>query len=147
MAANGQKTLWEREKLLVKSNFSFSQGVFKRLVLQTRKNQTLFGIGLSTAQNMQYDFSSTLSTLPKHWRNKNNHELVIFLDLYSRHKTSFRLGIFGLTLYQTMTTSDALEESLLKTWQKNKMLVTSIFFFSHNVFFPMEDKFNILSNI
>ena len=38
--------LWEKEKLLVKSNFSFSHSVFKRLVLHTRKNQGLFGKGL-----------------------------------------------------------------------------------------------------
>ena len=39
--------------------------------------------------------------------------------------------------------------SVLKTlrWEKKKMLVTSIFFFSHIVFYPMEDNFNILSNI
>ena len=43
---NHQKTLLEKEKLLVKSNFSFSHRVFKRLVLQTRKNQDLFGKGL-----------------------------------------------------------------------------------------------------
>ena len=43
----GQKTLWDKEKLLVTSNFSFSHSVFKRLVLQTRKNQGLFGKGLS----------------------------------------------------------------------------------------------------
>ena len=42
----GLKTLWEKEKLLVTSNFSFSHSVFKRLVLQTRKNQGLFGKGL-----------------------------------------------------------------------------------------------------
>ena len=35
-----------KEKLLVTSNFSFSLSVFKRLVLQTRKNQGLFGKGL-----------------------------------------------------------------------------------------------------
>ena len=40
------ETLWEKEKLLVTSNFSFSHSVFKRLVLQTRKNQGLFGKGL-----------------------------------------------------------------------------------------------------
>ena len=40
---NGQKTLWEKEKLLVTSNFSLSHSVFKRLELQTRKNQGLFG--------------------------------------------------------------------------------------------------------
>ena len=43
---NGQKTLWEKEKLLVTSNFSFSLSVFKRPVVQTRKNQGLFGKGL-----------------------------------------------------------------------------------------------------
>ena len=42
----GQKTMWEKEKLLVTSNFSFSHSVFKRLVLETRKNQGLFGKGL-----------------------------------------------------------------------------------------------------
>ena len=28
-------------------------------------------------------------------------------------------------------------------WEKEKMPVTSIFFFSHNVFYPLEDNFNI----
>ena len=39
----GLKTLWEKEKFLVISNFSFSLGVFKSLVQQTSKNQGLFG--------------------------------------------------------------------------------------------------------
>ena len=42
----GLKTLLEKEKLLITSNFSFSHSVFKRRVLQTRKNQGLFGKGL-----------------------------------------------------------------------------------------------------
>ena len=42
----GWKTLREEEELLVTSNFSFSRSGFKRLVLQTRKNQGLFGKGL-----------------------------------------------------------------------------------------------------
>ena len=40
-------TLWEKEKLLTMSNFSFSHSVFKRLVLLTRKSQGLFGKGLN----------------------------------------------------------------------------------------------------
>ena len=40
------ETMWEKEKLLVTSNFSFSHIVFKGHVLQTRKNQGLFGKGL-----------------------------------------------------------------------------------------------------
>ena len=43
---NGYKTLWEKEKLLVTSNFSFSHSVFIRLILKTRKSKGLFGKGL-----------------------------------------------------------------------------------------------------
>ena len=42
----GKKTLWEKDELLVTSKSSFSHSVFKRLALQTRKNQGLFGKGL-----------------------------------------------------------------------------------------------------
>ena len=39
-------------------------------------------------------------------------------------------------------------KSILKTlWEKKKMLVNSIFFFTHNVLYPMKDNFNILNNI
>ena len=44
---NRWKTLWEKEKLLVTRNFSFSLSVFKRLVLRTRKNKGLFEKGLT----------------------------------------------------------------------------------------------------
>ena len=46
----GKKTLLEKEKFLVMSNVSFSYSVFKRLVLQTRKNQGLFGKGLNSGK-------------------------------------------------------------------------------------------------
>ena len=42
----GQKTLWETEKLLITSNFSFSHRVFKRFVRQIYKNKGLLGKGL-----------------------------------------------------------------------------------------------------
>ena len=38
---HGYKTLWEKEKLLIMSNFSFSHSVFEGLVLQKRKNQAV----------------------------------------------------------------------------------------------------------
>ena len=44
---NRSKTLWEKEKVLIMSNFSFFYSVHKRLVLQARKNQGLFGKGLT----------------------------------------------------------------------------------------------------
>ena len=43
---NKKKTLWEKEKLLVTSNFFFSHSVLKRLVLYFLKNKGLFGKGL-----------------------------------------------------------------------------------------------------
>ena len=46
-SSNSWKTLWEKEKLHVTSNFSFSHSFFKSLVLQTRKNKGLFGKGLN----------------------------------------------------------------------------------------------------
>ena len=42
----GRKHCGKKEKLLIMSNFSFSHSVFKRLLLQTRTNQGLFGKGL-----------------------------------------------------------------------------------------------------
>ena len=47
---NELKTLSEKEKLLILSNFSFSLSVFKRLVLQTCKNQGLFEKWLTLSQ-------------------------------------------------------------------------------------------------
>ena len=42
----GRKHCGKKEKLLITSNFSFTHSVFKRLVLQTLKNQDLFGKGI-----------------------------------------------------------------------------------------------------
>ena len=47
------KTMREKEKLLVTSNFFFSHRVFKRLVLQTRKNRSLFGQRLKNIDIVQ----------------------------------------------------------------------------------------------
>ena len=44
---NGEKTLWEKGKLLVMSNFSFSHSVFKRLISQGRQKVSLCGNGLN----------------------------------------------------------------------------------------------------
>ena len=44
-SAKDYKTMWEKEKLLVTSHFSFSYSVFKRLVLQTCKARACLGKG------------------------------------------------------------------------------------------------------
>ena len=43
---------WEKEKLLVTSNFSFSHSVFKRLVSQGRQKVSLCGNGLKASKNL-----------------------------------------------------------------------------------------------
>ena len=51
---NGKKTPWEKEKLLVTSNFSFSHSVFKRVVSQGRQKVSLSGNGLSLTSTFIY---------------------------------------------------------------------------------------------
>ena len=46
----GKKVLWEKVKLFIMSNFSFSHSVFKRLVLQICKDTGLFGKRLTVDQ-------------------------------------------------------------------------------------------------
>ena len=46
MSSKGWRTMWEKGKLFVISNFSFFNSVFKRLLLQTRINKGLLGKGL-----------------------------------------------------------------------------------------------------
>ena len=58
----GQKTQSEKEKLLVTSNFSFSDSVFKSFIQQTRQNKDLFGKGLN----------DIVSRMPKIKKNKRN---------------------------------------------------------------------------
>ena len=70
----GRKHCGEKEKLLVMSNFSFSHNVFKRLVLQTCKNQGLFGKGLSAGETQEkygYDIVSCCCDCTeffRHWQ-------------------------------------------------------------------------------
>ena len=49
-----KKTLWEKEKLLVTSNFSFSHSVFKRLVSQGHQKVSLCGNGLTLYQTTNF---------------------------------------------------------------------------------------------
>ena len=51
------------------------------------------------------------------------------------------------TLYHSIPTfDDPRKRSLLKSWwEKEKMLVTSIFSFAHNVFYPFHEEFPFLT--
>ena len=51
---------YKKEKLLFTNNFSFFHGLFKRLVLQTRKNQGLFGRGLNRNEEKSKSWSTVM---------------------------------------------------------------------------------------
>ena len=51
ISSNCKKALWEKEKLLIMSNFPFSHSVFKKLVLKTGKNLGLVWEKVNTLPN------------------------------------------------------------------------------------------------
>ena len=106
---DGYKTQWEKEKLLVTSNFSFSHSVFKRLVQQTHKNQGLFGKGLS--------FSKGINSIPSN-KFQDSSKLKEFAD------DNFKFDENGIKFPNGQKT----------LWEKEKLLVTSNFSCSHSVF-------------
>ena len=74
----GTKTLWEKKKLLVTSNFFFSCSVFERLVLQTRKNQGLFGKGLYGTYKQNFNFLFTFILSPANAFNLDQLKILLF---------------------------------------------------------------------
>ena len=101
----------EKEKLLVMSNFSFFHNVFKRLVWLTSKIQGLFGKELKT--NRIISDSDNVSSLPN--------------DL-SEFK-AFAGDTLNLA-HMMRVVSGSSHETF---WEKEQMLVTSIFFFTLNI--------------
>ena len=97
-----QKTLWEKEKLLLTSNFSFYHSVFKRFLLQTRKNQGLFGKGLTYCSNTMLfvpcnipflnSFPNSTSLLKTLWKNEKS--LVTSNSSFSQCFLPFRKTLY-----------------------------------------------------
>ena len=59
-----------------------------------------------------------------------------------------KVSIVYLTLYHMIPAFNNLQERMLleTLWEKEKMLVSSIFSFSHNVFYPIKDRNHQYSN-
>ena len=87
----GRKALWEKEKLLLTSNFSFSLSVFKGLLLQTHKNQGLFGKGFTDKREICFTAvaSSFCFINKKHVQRFDNKKQPIFSHACAfRHRIS-----------------------------------------------------------
>ena len=63
-------------KLLVMSNFTFSHSVFKRLVLQTHKNQDLFGKGLTQFSRLVQLYRDSLSMFSWNYFHQYLHNIL-----------------------------------------------------------------------
>ena len=88
----GWKTLWEKEKLLVTSNFSFSHSVSKRFVIHTCKNQGLFGKGLTPYYTIPHFDALKIYSCGKHCEKRRycllqaiSSFLTMFSTLYGNH--------------------------------------------------------------
>ena len=135
---NGLETLWEKEKLLIMSNSSFSHSVLKRLVLQKLINTSPFP---TTERYLRTDIQINRHT----GREKDR-----LRDRQTQGRETDRQGerlTIRHTESQTYRQTDrqilSLKVSgLTKNIMKNDMtqqlifvlLVTSIFSFSHTVF-------------
>ena len=123
------------------SNFSISHSVFRRIVLQTCKNQGMFGKGLI------WDWI---------WKDIHNSNGLVSIGRFEAAVFP-NVGLWFTYIYKTKRTfltakggprinpltKDLEKEGPLKTlWEKEKMLETSIFSFFHNFFYHSEDKFN-----
>ena len=68
----GWKTLWEKEKLLVTSNFSFSHNVFHSYISSVRQNAALCGDWLTLSQTSPCFYVSAVQVFWKHWGKRRN---------------------------------------------------------------------------
>ena len=141
--------MWEKEKLLNMSNLSFSHRVFRRLVQQTHKNQGLFGKGVTFHHKIPriLPFKNTVGCWRKCWLPTFfPFSTVLCTGLKETYiiRPTFDLSIVNaLRSWQIYFNSfpskpwflRVCRTSLLKTLrEEEKLLVMSIFSFSHIVF-------------
>ena len=82
-----KKTLWEREKMLITSIFSFSQDVFKRLLLLCRKKEALCIKLLTHYHTMPHFDALKIYSCGKHYEKRRN-------CLYVTSNFSFSHNVF-----------------------------------------------------
>ena len=145
----GYKTLWGEEKLLVTSNFSFSNSVFKRLVLQTHKNKGLFGKGLNTISKQKHFLCRNRTKRTKfhacfdigcfnyadsvHQRSDCTF-CAIWSLIYTGYNSNNSCERYFFHAMKTFVNYGKKDKSLKENCgKKEKTLVTSIFSFSQNV--------------
>ena len=145
---------WEKEKLLVTSNFSFSYSVFKRLVSQERQKVSLCGNGLNPSKpckelsedNFKFDlnggkFSKGVENALGKGDIARYEQFLLSLKCFQKTCTADRKK-HGLVWERINPFpnkprfSRACSTNLLKIlWEKEKLVTVSNFSFSHSVFY------------
>ena len=129
----GLKTLQEKEKLLVTCNFSFAHSVFKRLVSQGRQKVSLCGNGLKTFNFFQNQTNGFVSPVRIKQRSYEQTIKDLFIPLRYRGNIFQTVNPFPYKPWFSLVCSTSL---LKRLCQKEKLLVTSNFSFSHSVYYP-----------
>ena len=85
----------EKEKLIVTSNFSFSRSVFERFVLQTRKNQGLFGEGLTSGFEKKRCVSAGVRKPGTPTRVTDRHDIILAVEMALNFNTNKLISFFN----------------------------------------------------
>ena len=158
--------MWEKEKLIVTSNFSFSHIVFKRLQLQTSKNQGLFGKGLTLYHTIKRQFNDPVKeAFWKHCRKRRKcwePAFSPFPTMFSTlSKTNFNFSpafilssanAFNLDQSKILSFGKELRVMKKKTlgifletgWETEKALMTRFLLIFPQCFYPFREIFNPL---
>ena len=125
--------MWEKEKMLVSSIFSFPHNVLKKLLSQTCQKVSLCGNGLikcKTPNFVRAWFTQILTS--------KNALKFLYFDICGRLNCLNLHDVPLLTLPQIKPWFlRVCSTSHLKTlWEKEKSLITSNFSFTHSVFYP-----------
>ena len=106
----GWQTQWQKEKLLITSNFSFSQSVFKRLVQHIRKNQGLFWKGL-TRGNILGFLSERMEIIVEKGENAGYQHFFLFKRRFQKPSLS---GVVKFVLKSSNTFATAFLNDFLQ---------------------------------
>ena len=107
---NRRKTLWEKEKFLITSNFFFSHSIFKRLVSLGRQKMSLCGNGLMTVRN------KPLENIVGKGENASNQHFLLFPQYFQ--KACFPWASKGVIVWEWV--NDPMEQAFWKHCGKRR---------------------------
>ena len=137
----------KRRNCSLTSNFSFSHSVFKRLVLQTRKNQGLFGKGFNLYQRIPGCNDTIEEAFWKNGKYAGYQHILLFPKCFlpfPKQISIFHFNPFPNKPWILRVCSRSPSKTL---WEKEKLLITSNFSFSHSVSTRLENFLPYSSNL